>query len=79
MRDIPKGKVLCPKCASADVRYSYTQSKWDMLLDLLFSMDAFRCRSCRARFHKYDIGGDEEEEVIEQPRRRRRSDDESHS
>ena len=29
-------------------------------MDLLFSMDAFRCRSCRARFHKFDPGGDEE-------------------
>ena len=76
MNDTPKGRVLCPKCASADVRYSYTQSRWDMFLDLLFSMDAFRCRSCRARFHKYDPGGDEEEEVVEWPRRRR-GDDES--
>jgi hypothetical protein len=80
MSDTPKAKVVCPKCASADVRYSYTQSKWDAFLDLLFSMDAFRCRSCRARFHKYDAGGDEEEEedVVERPRRRR-GDDQSHS
>ncbi len=78
MRDTPNGKIICPKCASADVRYSYTQGKWDMFLDLLFSMDAFRCRSCRARFHKYDPGGDEEEEVVERPRRSR-ADDHSHS
>jgi hypothetical protein len=56
----PKEQVRCPKCGSTDVRYSYTQSKWDMLLDLLFSMDAFRCRSCRARFHQY-YPGDEGE------------------
>ena len=81
MNDTPKAKVICPKCASADVRYSYTQSKWDAFLDLLFSMDAFRCRSCRARFHKYDPDGEEEEEeVLEQPRRRsRRGDDQSSS
>jgi hypothetical protein len=42
------------------VRYSYTQTKWDLIMDLLFSMDAFRCRSCRARFHKFDPGGDDE-------------------
>jgi hypothetical protein len=29
-------------------------------MDLLFSMDAFRCRSCRQRFHKFDPGGDDE-------------------
>jgi hypothetical protein len=29
------------------------------MLDLLFSMDAFRCRSCRCRFHKF-IPGEEE-------------------
>lgn len=55
--------VRCPKCASTDVRYSYTQTTWDMILDVLFSMDAFRCRSCRARFHKFDPGDDEEETV----------------
>jgi DNA-directed RNA polymerase subunit RPC12/RpoP len=52
----PKLQVRCPKCASSHVRYSYTQSTWDLLLDLLFSMDAYRCRNCRARFHKFDPG-----------------------
>ena len=56
----PKEPVRCPKCGSTDVRYSYTQTKWDMIMDLLFSMDAFRCRSCRHRFHKFDPGGDDE-------------------
>jgi DNA-directed RNA polymerase subunit RPC12/RpoP len=58
-----KEPVRCPKCASTDVRYSYTQNAWDMVLDLLFSMDAFRCRSCRHRFHKFDVGDDEEQAV----------------
>jgi DNA-directed RNA polymerase subunit RPC12/RpoP len=53
-----KEPVRCPKCASTDVRYSYTQTTWDLILDLLFSMDAFRCRSCRHRFHKFDPGDD---------------------
>ncbi|HUB33144.1 MAG TPA: hypothetical protein VMA31_08950 [Bryobacteraceae bacterium] len=61
-----KEPVRCPKCASTDVRYSYTQSAWDMILDLLFSMDAFRCRSCRHRFHKFDVG-DEEDRSGETP------------
>jgi hypothetical protein len=52
--------VRCPKCASPDVRYSYTQTTWDLMLDLLFSMDAFRCRSCRCRFHKFDPRDDEQ-------------------
>jgi len=58
-----KAVIRCPKCASTDVRYSYTQTTWDMLLDLVFSMDAFRCRSCRARFHKFDPR--DEDEVLE--------------
>jgi len=58
-----KAQVRCPKCASTDVRYSYTQTTWDMFLDLVFSMDAFRCRSCRARFHKFDPR--DEEEIID--------------
>ena len=56
----------CPKCGSSDVRYSYQQTKWDLIVDLLFSMDAFRCRSCRVRFHKFDPGGgDDLEEVAD--------------
>jgi hypothetical protein len=57
-----KEPVRCPKCASTDVRYSYTQTMWDVIMDLLFSMDAFRCRSCRHRFHKFDPGDDTEAE-----------------
>jgi len=56
-----KEPVRCPKCGSSDVRYSYTQTKWDMIMNVLFSMDAFSCRSCRHRFHKFDPGGDEQE------------------
>jgi hypothetical protein len=63
MNTTPKEPVRCSKCGSADVRYSYTQTTWDLILDLLFSMDAFRCRSCRCRFHKFDPGGEEEEEL----------------
>jgi hypothetical protein len=51
-------RVYCPKCGSFDVRYSYRQSTWDLMLDVLFSMDAYRCRACRSRFHKYDRAGD---------------------
>jgi transposase-like protein len=58
MKDEAREPVRCPKCASTDVRYSYTRNMWDMILDLLFSMDAFRCRSCRYRFHKFHSGGD---------------------
>ena len=54
--------VRCPNCASADVRYSYTRTTWDSILDVLFAMDAFRCRSCRHRFHKFDPGTDDQEE-----------------
>jgi ribosomal protein L40E len=64
MSETPKEPVRCPKCGSTDVRYSYTQTAWDMILDLLFSMDAFRCRSCRKRFHKFDPGGDDEEQRL---------------
>lgn len=60
----PKEPVRCPKCGSTDVRYSYTQSTWDMILDLLFSMDTFRCRSCRRRFHKFDAGGDDNDQPV---------------
>jgi hypothetical protein len=50
------------------------------MLDLLFSMDAFRCRSCRRRFHKFDPGGDDEEQESSSKRRRaEREDDLSHS
>jgi len=72
----PQEPVRCPKCASTDVRYSYTQTKWDLLLDLLFSMDACRCRSCRARFHKYNPGVDDEEpESVLDPKEVRREED----
>ncbi len=63
----PKEPVRCPKCASTDVRYSYTQSAWDMILDLLFSMDAYRCRSCRHRFHRFDAGGDDDDQPVSKP------------
>ena len=49
--------VRCPKCSSSDVRYSYSQTFWDMILEL-FSMVTFRCRTCRRRFHKFNSGGD---------------------
>jgi hypothetical protein len=48
------------------------------LLDLLFSMDAFRCRSCRRRFHKFDPGGDDEEQPTAKRRGAPREDDVSH-
>ena len=79
MLDTPKDRVRCPKCASTDVRYSYKQSKWDLLLDLLFSMDAFRCRSCRARFHKFDPGSDDEDQPPTKSSGGRRDDDSSQS
>lgn len=77
MNEAPKDPVRCPKCASTDVRYSYTQTTWDLILDLLFSMDAFRCRSCRKRFHKFDPGGgdEEEQETVKQRRKAAREDD----
>ena len=56
MSETHRELVRCPKCGSTDVRYSYTQSTWDLIVDMLFSMDAFRCRSCRTRFHKFDPG-----------------------
>ena len=46
------GHVRCPKCYSLDVRYS-KRGMWDSVLDLLFHMEVFRCRSCRKRFHLY--------------------------
>jgi hypothetical protein len=81
MNETPKATVRCPKCASTDVRYSYTQTVWDMILDLLFSMDAFRCRSCRKRFHKFDPDGgeDDERETSAHEHRRSREEDVSQS
>src|SRR5690349_1361362 len=58
-----KSQITCPRCGSSKVRYSHKQTIWDSFLDLLFSMEAFRCRSCRARFHKFDPG--EEKEIEE--------------
>ncbi len=52
------GHVRCPKCFSLDVRYS-KRGMWDAVLDMLFHMEVFRCRSCRKRFHLY-IHDDEE-------------------
>jgi len=46
------GHVRCPKCFSLDVRYS-KRGMWDSILDFLFHMEVFRCRSCRRRFHLY--------------------------
>jgi transposase-like protein len=66
MSESTKEPVRCPKCGSTDVRYSYTQGTWDMIVDLLFSMDAFRCRSCRSRFHKFDAG-DRDDERLKDP------------
>jgi len=68
MNKSPKEPVRCPKCASTDVRYSYTQTTWDLIMDLLFSMDAFRCRSCRHRFHKFDPSSVEEGDAPESPK-----------
>ena len=80
MNETPTDPVRCPKCASTDVRYSYTQTTWDLVLDLLFSMDAFRCRSCRKRFHKFDPGGEEDEhELVREKRKAARQDDLSQS
>jgi hypothetical protein len=46
------GQVRCPNCFSLDVRYS-KRGMWDSILDFLFHMEVFRCRSCRRRFHLY--------------------------
>lgn len=59
-----KDSVGCPGCGSFDVRYSYTRNVWDKILDLLFSMDAFRCRSCRRRFHKFHAVDDADEPTV---------------
>jgi hypothetical protein len=40
----------CPKCASADIRRSQ-QETWGDMLYALRGRRAFRCRSCRCRFH----------------------------
>ena len=49
--------VRCPKCFSIDVRYS-KRKLWDTILDSLFHMEVFRCRSCRTRFHEVVPGDD---------------------
>jgi hypothetical protein len=54
--------VRCPKCGSADIRYSRKRGVLDSVMDVFFSMDAFRCRSCRGRFRKFDQGIEEEDE-----------------
>ncbi len=64
----PKESVRCPKCGSSDVRYSYTKTAWDTIMEVVFSMDAFRCRSCRWRFHKYDPGVAEAEIERSEPK-----------
>lgn len=43
--------VRCPNCYSLDVRYS-RRGLWDVILDRLFHLEVFRCRSCRKRFHR---------------------------
>jgi hypothetical protein len=67
MENTPKDPIRCPKCGSTDVRYSYTQTAWDFILRLLFSMDTFRCRSCRVRFHKFDPGGEDDPDEAAPP------------
>jgi hypothetical protein len=48
-----KKPVRCPRCASANIRYSNAQTVWDRALNLVLALDAIRCRSCRHRFHRY--------------------------
>jgi len=46
-----QGALRCPKCFSVDVRYGHRE--WlDEILEWLFSMEVFRCRACRKKFHK---------------------------
>jgi predicted Zn-ribbon and HTH transcriptional regulator len=43
--------VRCPKCDSADIRYSHNRGAWDDLLFWLLSLEVLRCRKCNHRFH----------------------------
>jgi hypothetical protein len=41
----------CPRCGSNDLRRSGKRTLFDRLLRL-FSLKPYRCRACRARFHR---------------------------
>ena len=42
--------MICPGCGSTEVRKS-RRSRWGDLFPRIRGRQAFRCRSCRARFH----------------------------
>jgi hypothetical protein len=44
-------RLICPKCGSHDVRRSNAESFVSTLFRM-FGKWPFRCRSCRARFHR---------------------------
>ena len=46
----------CPKCGSADVRRS-RQETWSDAFQAVCGRQAFRCRSCRFRFHRQEAAG----------------------
>ena len=47
--------MICPKCNSAEVRHSQRAS-WADTLQSWFGRRAYRCRSCRLRFHALQDG-----------------------
>jgi hypothetical protein len=48
--DAEDDQPRCPKCWSADLRYSHNRSWWDDLLLNVLGMEVFRCRKCHVRF-----------------------------
>jgi predicted nucleic-acid-binding Zn-ribbon protein len=57
-----EGKMLkktqsCPGCGSHNVRESHSERLLDFLVEL-FNFVPFRCRHCRNRFYRRDVGVD---------------------
>ena len=49
---VAPGMPRCPKCGWQDVRLSHSKGAVDSFLSM-FSVHAFRCRSCGMRFHRF--------------------------
>ena len=47
--------MICPKCSSAEVRHCQ-RAGWADALQSWFGRRAYRCRSCRWRFHAVEDG-----------------------
>ncbi|HLW77526.1 MAG TPA: response regulator [Bryobacteraceae bacterium] len=44
--------LICPICGWSDIRAAKARGFWDRLL-AVFALAPYRCRKCRARFHRF--------------------------